>query len=140
MLFAIVLIPLFLLFRWISFPRANDSLPRLFLSKLEVKITFFESFQEKNFPSFEFCIYANCHFALAFTLNPTFLCSHKTLDTTILWSNIIKWYRNILFFSQQNHLDMSCIYFLVQISVERYCSSIHLVQFKSSMPLIALWF
>ena len=85
MLSAIVLIPIFLLSWWISFPRANDYSPRLFLSKLEVIITFFELCRKiiSHLQTLHICNLSS--WPLIKTQN--FLCSHKTLDTTILISS-----------------------------------------------------
>ena len=117
MLSAIVLIPPFLLSRWISFPRVNVSSPRLFLSKLEVIITFFELCRKiiSHLQTLHICNLLS--WPLIKTQN--FLCSHKILDITIQWSDFIRWYSDVLFFPQQKEPFGYAMYILSWANLHR---------------------
>jgi len=131
MLSTIVLIPLVLLSQWIPISRSNGSLPRLFLSKLEVIITFFELCGKRISHLWTLHIRNLSSWTLLKTQNfPLF---SQNFWYTVLWSDFIRWYHNVLFFPQQNYLVMSGTYFLVQIYARRCCSNIHLINSQISM-------
>jgi len=144
MLSVIVLIPSFLLSQWIFFPRANDSSPRLFLSKLRGQNNLLWTFVGKEISHLWTLHICNLS---SWPLHKTqnFLCSHKTLDTTILISS--DGIRMFFSFHNKNHLVMSCIYiFSYKSSLEdisptsiRYYSKISMYQCHYDSKGILSW-
>ena len=140
MLSTIVLIPLVLLSQWIPISRAHGSLPRLFLSKLEVIITFFELcgkgishlwtlhicnlsswtlLKTQNFPLFSqnFLI----HYSVIWFHQMVFRCFFLSTTKGTIWlCNVYT------FLSKSPSVDIA--------PTSIWCNS------KSSMPSIALWF